>query len=173
MSVKLKKSNYPFENYINSLKIKGSESYKLNSDLVNLYPTTNLNTPDTSVPLVLISDLRVFGGRLNSDGGTTTLYTVPDGYFFYINQIFKLIDSGGPGANPLYLNIYDKSANLIFRLIQNWVSYDGLNKIPEVIKLIAGDYITIRDDYFSYHGYSLSVSIIGTLELDTSQIKIK
>lgn len=167
---KLKKVIDPLQKYLDSLKVKSGTDYLIKSDTTTA-PITNLSQNDYSSPLMVLSDLRIFGGRLNSDGGTTTLYTVPEGYFYYINQLFKLTDIWGGGANPLYLSIYDVSGNLIWRMVQNGTSYDGLNKLPETIKLVAGDYITIRDDYFSYHGYSLSVAIIGTKELDTTQVR--
>jgi len=138
-------------------------------------PSANFPDSPTGVvidgdPVVLQADLRAFWGRTGINAGVDdVIYTVPPGYRYYLEQVFKKRDAYI--SNLPYAYIIDAAGNEILRFRTNNVQYDLLNQLPQKIKLLPGD--IIRGYYISSDAAgACSFSFIGVLELDTGQVRV-
>lgn len=166
---KTKTTKDPLTNWFNSLPSNIFNSYQIANN-TQKYPET-LNPIEPSTPVVLVTDLRIF--QLTSGAGihTGTLYTVPTGYFLYVTQLFQVYTNGAP---TYLLDFSDSSSNVIWYYSRDGsLTYNPNNKLPEEIKLLAGDTIN-----YSYNGAgdvsaAVQITIVARLEIDTSQVQTK
>lgn len=151
-------------------KLKAQQEAQ-NYDIINRnnYPDTAPGNEISAVPLVLVADLRHFWGRTGANTGVTdTVYTVPAGYRYYVEQVFKKEDANV--ANQPYLYFEDSSGNQIIRFKTDGVQYELNNQLPQKVKLVAGDIIKAYYKTADAAG-ACSFTIIGTLEIETAQMR--
>jgi hypothetical protein len=92
------------------------------------------------------TDMRVFHEKIGAFIGTTTIYTVPNGYYFFVIGLYRTLQDGSGSCTIQFIA---PSGALMFGADSDGTALgyqEGRNLCPDGLRLLPGDVIQALDD---------------------------